>query len=345
MMRLWFAIAWLFCAGSLYASADLELQSLRVQIDSQAHVMQIRVYLANHGPDNAPQPGCNVYLYSNQKLVLSQNFLLQSIAAQETRTDSIKLDLPAGTISSVKAEIYDSQQPDVQPSNNVAQANLSALGVTTADVQILEASIKTNQPVEERVAIVKVRVHNNGPDLAINSNLKVSLVLFGNAVVWQEKRIQKIEPGSDSDMEMPVVMNKPISSSNGTFLIQITPDDTKTKDPDETNNSYTLPVQLVLRMPDLVIKDVGINAKGVLVFSVSNAGNAPADPSVTALFINGALIERYKTPQIRPKEKQTFRYDEDVIAPGTQVSIVADYNADVAESSEENNRTNFTPEP
>ncbi|HET6268359.1 MAG TPA: CARDB domain-containing protein, partial [Acidobacteriota bacterium] len=121
MMRVFFAIGMLFCAGSLYATADLELQSLQVQIDSQAHVLQIRVYLANHGPDNAPQPGCNVYLYSNQKLVLSQNFLLQSIAAQEVRTDSLKIELPAGTITTVKAEIYDSQQPDVQPSNNIAQ--------------------------------------------------------------------------------------------------------------------------------------------------------------------------------------------------------------------------------
>jgi subtilase family serine protease len=62
---------------------------------------------------------------------------------------------------------------------------------------------------------------------------------------------------------------------------------------------------------------------------------------VTALYINGALTQRYETGVLQPGSTQRFEYRAPEIATGTKISIVADFNADVQEFSEENNRLNY----
>jgi subtilase family serine protease len=112
---------------------------------------------------------------------------------------------------------------------------------------------------------------------------------------------------------------------------------------DPSNQIFKINVPLNLKMPDLVPLKPVIDKNGVLTFQVSNQGNARAGASVTALYINGALVQRYNTPEIAPHGTQNYKYKEDKLDADTKVRIIVDFNAEVEEASEENNRISLPP--
>ncbi|HEY4491882.1 MAG TPA: CARDB domain-containing protein, partial [Acidobacteriota bacterium] len=111
--------------------------------------------------------------------------------------------------------------------------------------------------------------------------------------------------------------------------------------PDTQNSSIKIPVSLVAKMPDLAPKDVSVDKRGILSFSIANKGNSLCRDSVTAVYINGALVQRFNTRQLRAGDLQRFQHSATRVASGAQISIVADFNADTQEASEENNRLNY----
>jgi hypothetical protein len=133
-----------------------------------------------------------------------------------------------------------------------------------------------------------------------------------------------------------------IQTQEGTVHLEAATTDEGTGDTVPGNNSYLLPVQLTLRMPDLIVRNIQLSPSGMLYFSVVNIGNAPCEATASLLYLNGALVHRYNTPLLRPGAEKRHQYGGEKIIPGTQIVIVADYNADVQEASEENNRVQFT---
>lgn len=343
-MKYFLFLAVLFGCVPLFASSDLELESLQAQPDPNGRVVQLKLYLSNQGPADANLLACNIYLLGSQKLLLSQTLSLNPLANQEKRVDSIQVDLPKATVTAVKVEIFDSQEPDFQPSSNSQQVSLKPTGNANADLQIVDAEIKTTQPVSENKVTLHVRLRNNGPDPAPNVGLKISLLIFNNPVLEQEKRIGRLDAAKEQEVDILFALNKTIASSDGVFEINLLVDPEKITDAVDYNNKISVPVQLTPRLPDLVIQEIKVNEKGNLAFFVQNKGNAPSSVSDTVLTINGALIQHYKTSNLSPNEIQRFVYSGGTLLPGSQVSVIADYNADNAEVSETNNKSNFTPD-
>ena len=65
---------------------------------------------------------------------------------------------------------------------------------------------------------------------------------------------------------------------------------------------------------------------------------ARSTSSITALYVNGALVERFNTQEIGPRGTQAFRFNTLKLSEQDNIVVVADFNADVEEASEENNR-------
>lgn len=337
----------LFSSISLIASgsADLEVRSLKAVPDPYGKTLHLELSIVNHGPANAVHVGCNVYAYSSQQLVLSQSFSLATLPLEETRTEAFTIELPSGTaVTRIKAEIYDSEEADVQPSTNFAQINIKPPDFKIIDLDIVEASIETPQPVSEKAVVIRLKLRNNGPDAVRNSKVLVDLQVFNASIATNEKKVGRLEAGEQMEIKIPVPLAKSISSTEGMVLMKWTVSDTEVVDPSEENNSYVLPVLLIPKMPDLIAKNAKLDRRGFLTFIVMNKGNAPSDGSVTALYVNAALTERFNTPALQPSAVRPFRYTGTKITPGAQVAIVADFNADVVESSEENNRITVQPD-
>src|SRR4029079_18130391 len=132
-------------------------------------------------------------LFGSQKLLLSQTLSLNPLANQEKRVESIPVDLPKAAVTAVKVEVFYSQEPDFQPSSNSQQVSLKPTSNANADLQIVNAEVKTPQPVSENKVTVHVSVRNNGPDPATNVGLKISLLIFNNPLLEQEKRIGRLD--------------------------------------------------------------------------------------------------------------------------------------------------------
>src|SRR5207253_726809 len=111
-------------------------------------------------------------------------------------------------------------------------------------------------------------------------------------VASEVKPLGRLESGQEKEFDVLLALNKPISSALGDLKIQVLSPGTT---PSASDNVMLVPVQVTLRMPDLVIGDAKINEKGFLVFFVYNKGTMMAGPSQTALYINGALTQRYAT--------------------------------------------------
>lgn len=345
-MKLLLAVCALLLPLFVFASADLELDSLQAQPDTDSHSLLLKLYMTNHGPADAMQLACNIYLYAEQKLVLSQTLSLNPLVNLDKRTDEIHVDLPAATVTRAKVEIFDSAEPDLQPSSNSAEVVLRSSDIANADLQIVQAEVKSAQPIADLSTVIHVRIRNNGPDVAPAIGMEISLLLFNAPILTQEKRIGRIEVGKDLDIDLPVNLNKPIPTTSGAFELKLVLDEDRVKDPVDYNNVFSVPVQLTIRMPDLIVEDLRVSERGNLAIFIRNAGKAPCDPSETALYLNGAVVQRYKTPAMRPNESQRFVYNASKLAEGTQVAVVADFNADIAESSEENNKmTLVVPAP
>ena len=336
MIGLWMAIS-----SFAYAESDLELQSLKAVPEEGSAEMEITLHVINRGPDVASHAGCNVYVYSYQKLLSSQAFLLKEIPVDQPREEILRIQVANEPITRIKAEIFDSQQPDTQPSTNFIQVNLKPPDFRNSDLEIMEATIESAQPIVDRAIVLKVRLRNNGPDIAPYSKITADLKVFGNSVGKVDKRVERVAADDTLEMKLAIPLAKSISGGEGTIHLEWIGSDMQMFDPEKANDTRDLSVQLTRRMPDLIPKDLKLDKKGVLTFSIVNKGNAPSEASTAALFLNGALIQRYPIPAMQPNANFRIKEASVGIENAMLVTVVSDYNADVAEASEENNRVNF----
>lgn len=332
---------WMAIGTFAFAESDLELQSLKAIPEEGSAEMEITLHVINRGPDVASNAGCNVYVYSYQKLLSSQAFLLKEIPVDQPREEILRIQVANEPITRIKAEVFDSQQPDTQPSTNFIQVNLKPPDFRNSDLEILEATIETPQPIVDRAIVLKVRLRNNGPDIAPYSKITADLKVFGNSVGKADKRVERVAADDTLEMKLAIPLAKSISGGEGTIHLEWIGSDLQMFDPEKGNDARDLSVQLTRRMPDLIPKDLKLDKKGVLTFSIVNKGNAPSEASTAALFLNGALIQRYPIPALQPNANFRIKEASVGIENAMLVTVVSDYNADVAEASEENNRVNF----
>ncbi len=314
-----------------YAAADLEIKTLKGLPAKEFH---LEFLVINHGPDPAGHPGCNVYFYANERLVLSQVFNLLPLASGASRKEDLTVDFPNQSITTVKVEVFDSLQADTQPSTNFMQMNIKAADLRKADLQIVE--VKSDESKEKERSGFLVRLRNNGPDRIPVSKLRVDLEVFGEVISSSEKRIDRINAGADLETSVQIPRAGVIPATNGFLSFRWIAEEVEDSDP--SNNAYKLAITLNLRMPDLLPIKPSVDKQGVLTIAINNKGNARAAATVTALYINGALVERFKTPEIAPRGTSRHRYDAVKLTQEDKIVIVADFNADVQEESEENNR-------
>jgi hypothetical protein len=330
MMYLIVAVILLFSNLAL-AAADLELKTVTGLPGSE---LKVRFAVVNHGPDAADQPACNIYFYANENLILSHAANLLPLAAGAERTEELTFPVPKKPVTTVKVEVFDAQQADVQPSTNFMQVNIKPPDLRAADMQIVD--VKADD--EEGKGGFLVRLRNNGPARILPSRLKVELEIFGDIIARSEKRVERLDSSAEVETRVQIPNAPVIPSPNG--LLYLRWDSAEVQDSEPSNNVYKMPVPLLLRMPDLIPVKATIDKQGVLNFRVQNRGNVKASPSVTALYVNGALVERYDTPAIGPRQTSEYQYKAMKLTAEDKIVIVTDFNADVQESSEENNRLN-----
>lgn len=340
-MKFLILLLWMAFGSIAYAESDLELQSLKAVPEEGSAEMEITLHVINRGPDVASHPGCNIYVYSYQKLVSSQAFLLKVMPVEAPRQEILRIQIANEPITRIKAEIFDSTQPDTQPSTNFIQVNLKPPDFRNSDFEILEATIETPQPIVDRAIVLKVRLRNNGPDIAPYSKVTADLQVFGNSVGKVDKRVDRVATDETQEIKLAIPLAKSISGGEGTIHLEWLGSDMQMFDPEKGNDTRDLSVQLTRRMPDLIPKDIKLDKKGILTFSIVNKGNAPSEASTAALFLNGALIQRYPIPALQPHANFRIKEASVGIENAMLVTVVSDYNADVAEASEENNRVNF----
>lgn len=324
-----------------FAAADLELKSLKGVPEPPE--MDIEMQIQNNGPDTAKNVGLNIYLYAEERLVLSQVFTLASLEPHTSRKETLTLELPNQPVTTVKVEVFDSQQPDIQPSTNFLQINIKPPDLRKADLQIVEARMETPMDKKDKGRGLYLRLRNNGPDKVSGSKVYLDLKVFDESIAKAEKKIDRLASGEEIEIRLPVPNAQVVPANNGTLMISLMAGGAA--DPDESNNTYRANLPLTLRMPDLIPAKAVIDKQGVLTFLVMNKGNARGDASITALYINGALVQRYNTPEMSPRSNQQYRYNATKLSSDTKVAVVVDFNADVSESSEENNRLDLTSSP
>jgi hypothetical protein len=331
MARIFSITVLLFLITSLsFAAADLEITTLK---GTPGEDFGIEFEIRNHGPDAANHAGCNLYFYSNERLVLSQAVNLMPLTSGASRKEQLTIALPDQTITTVKVEVFDSEQPDLQPSTNFLQMNIKPPDLRKADLQIVE--VKIEDPKEKGKGGFLVRLRNNGPDKIPVSRLTVELEVFGQPIAQADRRVERLDAGAEVEIRVQIPNAPVITSTNGSLSLRWS---AEVDDSDSTNNMYKLAIPLPLRMPDLLTLRSNIDRQGILTFTIHNKGNARAPASVTALYINGALVERFNTNEMAPRGSQQFRFHAMKLSSQDKIAIVADFNADVQESSEENNR-------
>jgi hypothetical protein len=324
----------LLTSTSLFAAADLEIKTLRGTIDQKKFNLEFTI--VNHGPASADHPGANVYFYANERLVISQTLTLNPLATGASRKETMPFDFPDQTITTVKVEIFDSQQPDTQPSTNFLQMNIKSPDLKKADLQILDVKPAEDTGKQRVRSAWIVHLRNNGPDRVPASKLTAELEVFGEVLGQSERKIDRLGPGEEFQARIPMPNAPVVPATNGDLIFRWT--STETEDVDNSNQVFKLDIPLTLKMPDLIPIKLAIDKQGVLTFQIMNQGNARADDSVTALYINGALIQRYNTPELGPRATEAYKYNTTKLDADTKVVILCDFNAEVEESSEENNR-------
>jgi len=322
----------LFFCSFAFGAADLEIKTIKGLPGKE---FNLEFLFINHGPDVANNVGCNVYFYATERLVLSQAFKLPALASGASRKEQLTMEFPNQAITTVKVEVFDFEQPDVQPSTNFMQMNIKPPDLRKADLQIVK--VESAEQREKGKSILLVKLRNNGPDRIGPSKLNVALEVFGQPLAQSEKKIERMDAGTELETKVQIPNAPIIPATNGSIVLRWSGSDVE--EPEAGNNLYKFDVPLTLRMPDLLPVKASIDKQGMLTFSVNNKGNARAEDSVTALYINGALVERYNTPDMAPRGLQQYRYNVKKLTSEDKVVIVVDFNADVQESSEENNRT------
>lgn len=323
-----------------YASSDLQLGDLKPQVSEDGTAIGLQFLVSNNGPDDASALGVRVYLYSNQTLLNTREYQIQPIVRQAERIESVRVDVPS-RINRLRVEVYDTEQPDVRPSNNVAETSVQVPGASQADLEVNEGTVVTEQPVQGKNFIIRVHLVNHGPDDIVNSRATAELMVYRKTVTTLQKSAEKMASGEARDLQFLIPIPADLPSSEGLVVVRWLPADTSVEDPAPGNNTYSLAVNFVARQPDLIALNAKVDGRGELRFWVKNRGNAGAAASTTVLYLNGALAKRFNTPALSPGTQQMHQYGGTKIPSGTQITLVVDYNADVTESSEENNRLQF----
>jgi hypothetical protein len=323
----------------LYAAADLELQEVQGNLEQNGKQLHLILSLRNLGPDEAANLACRIRVDAGKGMSWSREVRLKPLAVASSSRQEIQLQPEVPYVSSVLVEVFDLDQPDLVPSSN------SKIWVPgkPADLLIEEASIAEQQPVSGRTISLNLKLRNLGPAAVSTLALQASLMVYQEAIATIEKKGGSLEANEEREVKLQISLLKTmIPATEGTIEIHVASGTSDIYDPREQNNAYLLPVALTLRMPDLMVRNAQVNQYGSLTFSIVNNGNAPCDATTTLLYVNGALAKRYNTPELRPGAEKRHQYGGTKIIPGTQIAIVADFNADVTESSEENNRFTFT---
>lgn len=330
----------LLVSSLCYASADLELRDLKSQVSADGKTVTFQFGILNHGPDDAAAVGLRLSMFASRTLLSSGEFEMEPLAKDGERPGALQVDAIPG-LTRVRAELYDSQVADTVPFNNIQEAAVQLPGGSVSDLEIQSGLIVSEQPVKDKNLIVRVHLVNHGPATAVNSRVAVQFMIFQKAVSILEKSPGKLQADEERDLQFSIPIPSDASSTEGVVVVRWLPAEDSTSDPAPGNNAYTLPVALVARQADLVPLYVQVNTRGELVFTIKNKGNTSAAATTTALYLNAALVKRFNTPELAAGGERRHQYGGTKILPGTQITIVADFNADVAESSEENNRFQF----
>ena len=325
------------------AAADLELQQVVPSMDSSAGILRVAISFTNHGPAAAEKLKCRLTLYSGQQIVDVIIIAMNPIAADETRKEDLEWKITAPAANVLVAELFDETESDDRPANNSSKLTLRFPGYSKADLQIVDVALPPTDRLEGRTAEFNVTIRNNGPENVRSSLLKMNLTQFQKQVAYAERKLGRLDPSDEKQIK--IVLRLPsenIPVEQVLLEVRFELNDPTVEESDFTNNIFTKPILISIRMPDLAPKDVKVGVRGTLSFSIMNLGTATAKPTVTALYVNGSLVRRYNTPELPGGKERRHLYGGTKIEEGDQITIVADFNADLEESSEENNRLNYT---
>jgi hypothetical protein len=341
MSRSLLFVAILFVPFIAHASSDLELNQIIPSIEEG--VLQATISISNHGPASAEKLKCRLSLYSGQQLVDMIIIALNPIAAEETRKEVLQWQITAPAANVLVAELFDEIESDDHPANNSSKITLRFPGYSKADLQLVDVAMPTTDRLEGRTAEFNVTIRNNGPEDVRSSLLKINLTQFQKQVAYAERKLGRMDPSDEKQIKIVLRLpleNVPVEQA----LLEVRCDisDSTVEESDITNNVFTKPILISIRMPDLIPRSAKINSRGVLSFSIANIGTAVAKPTITALYRNGSLVRRYNTPELGAGKERQHLYGGTKVEAGDQIAIVADFNADLEESSEENNRLNYT---
>ena len=101
------------------------------------------------------------------------------------------------------------------------------------------------------------------------------------------------------------------------------------------------------KKPDLAIKQLSVDQKGIIICTVENIGTASSKAAHVALDLKGSQVENADIPAIEPGKSVTFTYLSK-IAKGmgtTSVTATVDRKNIVEESNENNNSVTITYTP
>jgi hypothetical protein len=332
-----------FFSITAFAASDLELRSASPQIDSNGEILRVQLSILNRGPALSEHPHCRLTLYSGLQVVDTAMYSLQPVNSGESGDETLEWKITTPVANTLTVELFDELQPDEYPSNNFLKIALQFPGQNKTDLQLVDVTFPAEQKLEGRTAEFKVLVRNQGLFELKTWVIKLNLMQFQQIIASAVKKLGSLGPGEEQQIKL--VMRLPaegISVEQVLFEARCESRDPSVEESDSTNNVFSKPLLLSIRMPDLSVKDLRVDNRGNLVFWVVNRGTARSLPTITAFYVNGALVRRFNTPELAAGKSRRHVYGGMKVPAGTQVAVVADFNADLAESSEENNRLNFT---
>jgi CARDB len=343
MSRSFLILAFCLFPFIAHAAADLELQQVTPGIDSSAGILHVAIEFSNHGPNAAEKLKCRLTLYSGQQIVDMIIVALNPISAEETRKENLEWKIAAPAANVLVAELFDETESDDHPVNNSSRLTLRFPGYSKADLQVVDVALPTTDRLNGRTAEFNVTIRNNGPEDVRSSLLKINLTQFQKQVAYAERKLGRLDPSDEKQIKMVLRLPKENIPVEQTLLeVSFEMNDSTVEESDLMNNVFTKPIRISIRMPDLIPRSVNVNSRGNLSFSVANVGTAVAKPTTTALYVNGSLVRRYNTSELGAGKLRQHLYGGTKVQAGDQIAIVADFNADLEESSEENNRLNYT---
>ena len=342
MSRLFLIAAFFVFPFIAQANADLELQLVTPGIDSSAGILHVEIGFSNHGPEAAEKLKCRLTLYSGQQVVDMIIIALNPISAEETRKEGLQWKITAPAANVLVVELFDETESDDHPANNSSRLTLRFPGYSKADLQVVEVALPTTNRLDGRSAEFNVTIRNNGPEDVRSSLLKINLTQFQKQVAYAEKKLGRLDPSDEKQIKMVLRLPKENIPVEQTLLeVIFEMNDSTVEESDITNNVFTKPILISIRMPDLIPRSVNVNSRGNLSFVIANVGTAVAKATITALYVNGSLVRRYNTSELGAGNVRQHHYGGTKVDAGDQIAIVADFNADLEESSEENNRLNY----